>query len=501
MIKKFISFVCILLVLMNLSASGLFEEALNYSGGDTLVSDNKNGNDNYLNADANISKLEWVYKFLLENYVDELDADALYKGAMEGMFSTLDDPYSEYFEKTSQLGIELQDTLTGSFGGIGVTITKPLKSTDEKPAYVEVMSAVDGTPGAKAGLRSGDYITEIDGKQTAEITMMEVLKILRGKVGTKVTIKVLRGKNVNFDLTLTRAKIEVPTVKYKMLDNGIGYIKLLEFNPNSARRIEEAYNDLAKQACNKLIFDLRDNGGGLLSAAMSVSSFFLESGDVVSTNGRMPNSVVSYKVDRLAQHLPTDIPVVTLINSGSASASEIVAGALKDNKRSVLVGTKTYGKGVVQMIYDLNDREAFKFTSSRYYTPSGANINEIGIPADYQVDFPEVLETEAEEFSRLYSENKLEKFAKSKKDFSTQEIKAYAKKLQADYKIRLEILEMALRARINSYSNEFKVDTEFDPQLKKAIEILQYQDANALAKEAKTVAELQSDLEKNNEEK
>lgn len=501
MIKKLISFIFVLLFVTNLSASGLFEKTINVSNSETAMNDSQSSPDDYLNVDENISKLEWVYKFLLKNYVDELDADALYKGAMEGMFSTLDDPYSEYFERTSQLGIELQETLTGSFGGIGVTITKPFKSTDEKPAYVEVMSAIDGTPGAKAGLRSGDYITEIDGTQTADITMTEVLSILRGKVGTKVTIKVLRGKNINFELTMTRAKIEVPTVKYQMLDNGIGYIKLLEFNPNSAKHIENAYNTLAKQNCKKLIFDLRDNPGGLLNAAMEVSSFFLERGDVVSTNGRMPNSVVNYKVDRFAQHLPADTPVVTLINSGSASASEIVAGALKDNKRSVLVGVKTYGKGVVQMIYDLNDKEAFKFTSSRYYTPSGANINEIGIPADYEVDFPEVLESEADEFSRLYSEDKLDKFAKSKSNISTQEIKEYAKKLQADYKIRLEILEMAVRGRVNSYSSEFKVDTEFDPQLKKAIEILQYKDANALARGAKTVAELQDNLEKDKDTK
>lgn len=498
--KKCIFLLLVSIVSTNISASGIFElftqqdkPAAEVSTANDSADDSASSASVNQQVDENIKKLEWVYRLLLEDYVDELDPNLLYKGAMEGMFNTLDDPYSEYFEQTSQLGIDLQDTTTGSFGGVGVTITKPVKSTEEKPAYVEVMSVIDGTPGAKAGLQTGDYIIEIEGTQTADITMDEVLHNLRGKVGTKVSIKVLRGKNITFNLTLTRAKIEVPTVKYAMFDTQIGYIQLLEFNPNSAPKIREAYHALEKQGCKKLIFDLRNNGGGLLSAANDVASFFLEEGTIVSTDGRMKDSEITFKVNRTTFHVPASIPVVTLINAGSASASEILAGALKDNKRTLLVGTNSYGKGVVQMIWDLSETEGFKFTTARYYTPSGANIHKLGIPADYEVTFPEVLESEADEFARLYDkgQTRLDNFAKSKENISSADIKAFAKTLQADYKLRLEILELAVNSRVNSYHNGVNLNTEFDPQLKKAVELLRTENVNALAAKTKNVAELQ----------
>lgn len=499
MIKKLFSFFCLISLSFALFSFGIFDSLDLKTKKDSDTSKKSTTFDSktsYAQANENISKFESVYKFLLENYVDELDANDLYKGAMTGMFETLDDPYSEYFEKDSSIGVSLQDTTTGEFGGIGVTITKPIKSTDEKPAYVEVMSAIDGTPGAKAGLRSGDYITEVEGTPTEDISMEKVLSKLRGPIGTDVTIKVKRGKHLNFELTITRARIKVPTVKYQKLDNGIGYIQLIEFNPNSAPQVAHAYDRLVEEGCKKLIFDLRNNGGGLLSAAIDVASLFLESGEVVSTDGRMKNSVVSYKVDRNSKHVSTNIPIVTLINGGSASASEILAGALKDHGRTVLVGNTSYGKGVVQLIYDINDLEAFKFTSSRYYTPSGANIHGIGIPPDYEVLVPEVLESEATEFERLYSTDDLDSFAKSKQNISNEEIKEYAKNLKKKYNLRLSILEFAIKSRVNSYRNNIDIDPYFDPQLKKAIELLNTKDVNKLARETKNVLQLQKERAK-----
>lgn len=494
MFKNLISFVAITFISFNIFASGFFDilnQKVQASESDKEKAGSLPKNNAPSQVKSNISKLESVYKFLLENYVDELNADELYKGAMNGMFGTLNDPYSEYFETDSTVGVNLQDTTKGEFGGIGVTITKPLKSTEEKPAYVEVMSAIDGTPGAKAGLRSGDYITEVNGIPTDEITMNEVLNNLRGKVATDVNIKVKRGEHVSFNLTITRAKIKIPTVKYQKIANKIGYIKLIEFNPNSAPQCIAAYDALKSQGCTKIIFDLRNNPGGLLTAANDLASFFLESGEIVSTNGRMPNSVVSYKVDRQARHIDPEVPIVTLINYGSASASEILAAALKDHKRSVLIGETTYGKGVVQLVIDINDKEAFKFTSSRYYTPSGANIHKLGIPADYEVSLPEVLESEAEEFQRLYSSDDLDSFAKSKSNITNEEIKAYARKLEKKYNLRFIILELAVKSRVDSYRNEVALDPDFDPQLAKAIELLNTQDVNKLAAETKNVLELQ----------
>lgn len=500
-LKKIFALVLLSFTSLMVFASGLFEVS-NSTSNRSLNTNRVNSYDSAValenEANKNISKLEFVYKFLLENYVDELDPETLYKGAMTGMFSSLDDPYSEYYEQDSSMGVEMQDTTTGSFGGIGVTITKPMHSTEDKPAYLEVTNVIKGSPSAKAGLQAGDFITEINDISTAEISMNEVLKNLRGKVGTKVNIRVLRQQSVSFNLTITRAKIEVPTVNYKKMDKEVGYIQLLEFNPNSEPRIREAYDQLTKQGCKKLILDLRYNGGGLLSAAIDVASFFLPSGEVVSTNGRMRNSVVTYNVDRYAKHMPTDVPVVVLINQNSASSAEILAGALKDNKRAILVGATSYGKGVVQLIYDLSKKEAFKFTSSRYYTPSGANINEIGIPPDYEILMPEIKENEADAMSRLYESGELDKFVKSKTNISSNEIRAFARKLHDKYNINLDVLLLIIKYRLDSYNDDLLLDMDFDPQLKKAFELLTTKDVNNLAQRTKTVLQLQ---EKNKTEK
>lgn len=442
---------------------------------------------------AHMKAIRYVYEFLQAYYVDPVSADVLYKGALEGMLNAVGDPYTTYISSDTVMGRDLQDTQSGSFGGIGVTITKKAVSTPEFPAYVEVTSPIDGTPGWKAGLQAGDYITEIDGTRTDGISQEEVLNKLRGKPGTKVKLKILRGKKMEFSLEIKRAIIEVPTVKYEMLDDEVGYLKLITFNPNSSPRLQEAIVDLQKKGAKKIIFDLRNNPGGLISAAIDVASVFLHKGFVVSTKSRIPSHNVVYDVNEKVTKLPRDVPLVVLINQGSASASEIVAGALKDYKRAYLVGSTTYGKGLVQQIVPLSREDSFKFTVSRYYSPSDANIDKLGIPPDLKIESEKFDEDEEKEAVRLLESNDIAKFTRSKKQISTDEMESFAKELAKKYKIRDKFLKLMIR---NEYARNHVmpiVDLEYDEALQKSYDLLKNKNVLELCKSTKTTFELQQE--------
>ena len=440
---------------------------------------------------AHMKSIKYVYDFLQAYYVDPVSADVLYKGALEGMLNALGDPYTTYISSDTVLGRDLQDTQSGSFGGIGVTITKKAVSTPDFPAYVEVTSPIDGTPGWKAGLQAGDYITEIDGTRTDGISQEEVLNKLRGRAGTQVTLKILRGKRMEFSVKITRAIIEVPTVKYEMLDNEIGYLKLITFNPNSSPRLQEAIVDLQKKGAKKIVLDLRNNPGGLISAAIDVASIFLHKGFVVSTKSRIPSHNVVYDVNEKVTKLPLNVPLVLLINQGSASASEIVAGALKDYKRAYLVGNTTYGKGLVQQIVPLSREDSFKLTVSRYYSPSDANIDKLGIPPDLQIEGEKFTEDEEKEVVRLLESSDISKFTHSKTDISKAEMEAFARELATKYQIREKFLKFMVR---NEYARNHVMpltDLEYDEALKKAYELLKNENVLELCKRTKTTFELQ----------
>jgi len=442
---------------------------------------------------AHMQYLRYVYEFLQAYYVDPVSPDLLYKGALEGMLNAIGDPYTTYISSDTSLGRDLQDTQTGSFGGIGVTITKKAVSTPEFPAYVEVTSPIDGTPGWRAGLQPGDYITEIDGVRTDTINQDEVLSKLRGKPGTPVSLKILRGKALEFSVKITRAVIEVPTVKYAMVDGEVGYAKLITFNPNSATRLQEAMADLQKKGAKKIILDLRNNPGGLITSAIDVASVFLHEGFVVSTKSRIPSHNKVYDVNKKIKKLPLNIPLVLLINQGSASSSEIVAGALKDYKRAYLVGNTTYGKGLVQQIVPLSKEDSFKFTVSRYYSPSDANIDKLGIPPDLKIENESFVDDEEKEAIRLIESNEIPKFTHSKPQISDGEMLQFASKLSKKYKIREKLLVLMVR---NEYSRNHETglfDLKYDEALKVAYTLLKEKDVLRLCKSTKTTYELQQE--------
>ncbi len=430
-----------------------------------------------------------VYGFMLENYVDEVDPKVLYEGALRGLLESVGDPYTVYMDEAEVRS--LNDTTYGEFGGVGLSIIKPVESTAEKPAYVEVVSPVEGTPGWRAGIQSGDYIIKIDDTFTEDITMDEVLAILRGEVGDPVEVTFLRGESTEFTITMVRELIEVPTVKYGMInENGrnVGYVRIIEFTPLTPEKVQEALDSFEENNYDSLIIDLRNNPGGLITSVADVADKFIDTGVIVSTKSRLMFENMVYSAEKKKTTIKKDVPIVVLINQGSASASEILAGALKDYHLAYLVGEKTFGKGSVQQVLSLPNNDGFKVTMAKYYTPSDTNIDKIGIPPDLEVLFAELNEEDAEIYIDLLLTDDISTYVKNHKDMTEAEISRYAKVLQKDYNLDLDILERQIR--IKAYP-DMLYDLLFDVQLNKALEVLEMPNFNEMVKGAKTLRELQ----------
>lgn len=434
---------------------------------------------------------QYVFGFVQENYVDEVDPRVLYEGAMRGMLDSLGDPYTSYIDSKSILGLNLKDTTTGAFGGVGLSITKPLLSTPEKPAYVEVASPIEDTPGWKAGIQPGDLILRIGETDTAEITMEEVLALLRGPVDTEVTIRVRRGKLLEFPVTLKRALIEVPTVKFEMMDKGIGYLRIIEFTPLTPGRVQDALDSFEKAGYTSLLIDLRNNPGGLITSVVDVADKFIDSGVIVSTKSRISYENREFKAKSTTTTFKKDIPVVVLINKGSASAAEILAGALKDYHLAYLVGETSYGKGSVQQVMDLLNQDAMKITMARYYTPSDANIDKLGIPPDREVLLPELTEAEEKALSELLQTTRLTDLVAGKTELRDTEAEILARELAKTYPVSLRVLKKLVYQEFYRTHLSPLYDLEFDLQLKAAVDILLKENIRELLRSTKTVHELQ----------
>jgi len=318
-----------------------------------------------------------VLKRLKENYVEEVESDDLIYGAIKGMLETLD-PHSTFLPP--DIYKELQVETKGHFGGLGIEITI-------RDRILTIVSPIEDTPAFKAGLKAEDRIIKINDDPTKDMTLFEAVKKMRGKKGTKITITIVReGLDEPMDVTLTRAVIRIKSVKSKLLDDEFGYVRLTQFQEDTDRDLRKAMKEL-KEICQGelkgLILDMRNNPGGLLDQAVSVADEFLESGKIVYTDGRVKSQKMEfYAHPQKEQH---DFPIIVLVNGGSASASEIVAGALQDHQRAVILGTQTFGKGSVQTIIPLDDGSGLKLTTAQYFTPSGRVIQAEGIEPDITV--------------------------------------------------------------------------------------------------------------------
>lgn len=434
-----------------------------------------------------------VYNFALENYVDEIDPRVLYEGALQGMLDAIDDPYTVYMD-SSQLR-DLSDTTEGNFGGVGLSITKSVESTDEEPAFVEVASPIEDSPGWQAGIQAGDLILTIDGVYTPDITMDEVLGILRGEVGDPVDLTIRRGETKEFPITLVRALIEVPTVKYGMIiDQGrkTGYLRIIEFTPQTPERVQDALDSFEDENFDSLLIDLRNNPGGLIESVVEVADKFIESGVIVSTKSRLMFENSVYRASGKNTTMPGDIPIVVLINEGSASASEILAGALKDYHLAYLVGERTFGKGSVQQVRGLPHADGLKLTMARYYTPSNSNIDKIGIPPDMEVLFPEFTDEEQKAYAELMTSSVITDYVEKNTNMTEIEITAYAQTLGETYDLEQRLLRRIIRLESTRMLPVELYDIDFDLQLIEALELFDNPDFDSLVKSAKTLSELQA---------
>ncbi|MFZ2961097.1 MAG: S41 family peptidase [Candidatus Ozemobacteraceae bacterium] len=334
-----------------------------------------------------------VMEVVKSDFVEEnIDEQKLVYGAIEGMLKTLDDPYTRFMEPKSFK--EMQTETQGEFGGLGIVI-------GIKNKFLTVISPIEDTPAFRAGIKSGDMILKIDGKDVTDIALHDAVKLLRGPEGTKVTINVAReGEKAPKDYTLVREVIKIPSVKYWVVKPNIGYIRLTQFIQTSSEDLEKAMIALEKEKVTSIVLDLRNNPGGLLTAAVEVCRKFLPKGDIVSIKGRdgEKNTYSSF-----FQSHPV-LPLIVLINEGSASASEIVAGCIRDNKRGLLVGKKSFGKGSVQTVISLNDGSALALTTALYYSPNGFNIHKKGINPDIEVELPKLTEADRVEITKAMEE-------------------------------------------------------------------------------------------------
>ena len=329
------------------------------------------------------------------DYVEEIPPKDLIYGSLKGMLATLD-PHSQFLDPDEYK--ELKTETEGKFGGLGIEISI-------RDGLLTIITPIEGTPAWKAGIKAGDRIVKIADELTKDITLSDAVKKLRGKPKTDITITVLREDEFKIlEFTITREIIHIEDVKYvQILKDDIGYIRLTEFREDSAKAFREALDDLQDLGANSLILDLRNNPGGLLNVAIRITEEFLPAGEIiVSTKGRRRSQNTITKSEN-RRHL-IDWPMVVLINEGSASGSEILAGALKDNKRAIILGEKSFGKGSVQSVIPLPDGSGLRLTTSKYFTPAGTSIHGIGIEPDIVVEYAPPIEAPEDE-----SDEKIEK--------------------------------------------------------------------------------------------
>ena len=350
----------------------------------------------------NISLLSEVLAFVQQSHLDSPDSESLMYGAIRGMLRTLD-PYSQFFSPENYADFRTESR--GTYGGLGMEIG----IRDER---LTIISPFKGTPADKAGLQSGDIISRIESKSTMSMTTTDAVEHLRGEPGTQVTITIVReGEPKPLEITLTRDVIQFPSVESKMLKEDIGYIRINQFRDNTANDVDKAFETFNQQEIKGLILDLRSNPGGLLRSAVEIASDFLEPGQlIVYTQGKTPRE--EYNAERGKQQ--KRYPLIVLVNGGSASASEIVAGAIKDHGRGLVMGEKTFGKASVQQIFTLSGGAAVKLTVAHYYSPNGVDIHKIGIIPD--IEDPWFSRSEIQMLQKLRKHKEIQAFIESNGD-------------------------------------------------------------------------------------
>ncbi len=426
-----------------------------------------------------LGEFERALSIIQTSYVEKPEPEKLIDGAIEGMLRSLDDPYSRLLKKEDYTDLKIETK--GEFGGVGFVITI-------RENKLTVVAPIAGTPASKAGIMAGDWIIKINNEPTEGMTLTEAVSKIRGKPGTKVTLWIKREEHPEpLKFEITRDIIKVKSVFSKIVNyknKRIGYIKLARFSEDTADKLREILKKFEIENLDGLILDLRNNPGGLLYSGWQVADLFIKDGIIVSTKGRNKQNNREFYASPTAYC--TNLPMVVVINKGTASASEIVTGALKDHKRAIIVGETSFGKGVVQTVFELNKNKAITLTTARYYTPSGICIHKKGIKPDITVSLPKLSSGEIKEFQRLYENKKfkhiINSFVKKHTDFIEIDKKTQKKllnELQNELKSKnIKADNKTLRRFVKFYiyrmreMNEAIVDLEDDIVLKKAFDVI-----------------------------
>lgn len=401
-----------------------------------------------------------AYRAIQNEYIEKVEPSQLMEGAIKGMIESLEDPYSHWMN--AEVYQEMKQEKEGEFGGVGIQITI-------EDNFLTIISPLEGSPASKVGLEPRDKIIKINEESAEEITLTEAMKKLRGEPGTEVKMTIQRREEKNpLEFTITRAIIKFPNVKEKTFQENIGYIKIVGFtNENTAEDLRNALIRLKAMQIEGLILDLRYNPGGLLTQAVEVADEFLSSGVIVSIKGRDSSQNQVYSAHQQGEG--EKIPLIILINQGSASASEIVASAIKENKRGILLGEKTFGKGTVQAIIPINKEGAMTLTTAKYYTPSEISIEGKGIEPDIKVEAFKPTEEEKEILLKLRESKLIEEFLIQYPYWEQANLTSLRSELEEEgITVEKELLQRFLRQEDQNKDN----DILNDPQLLEAIEIL-----------------------------
>lgn len=479
--KKFIASALIALVILSfpLAAGGSSEQVLSnsvpmqtQSSGSLLQSSSSDtAQEDEISRD--MSKLTRLYRFVDQNFYKDVDYNKAYEAMATALFESLEDKYS-YYIAAEEKDDYVEQTL-GTYGGIGLYFSKTyIQYQDEEDIttwYCLVDRVFPNTPCSRAGLRSGDLITAIDGTDVKDLEATDCAKLMKGEAGTKVQLTVKRSDQ-EFVLNLTRQIVDVPTVEYTTIDNGsIGYIQITQFTESTWQKMVEALIDFDDRKVKKIIIDLRSNGGGDINTALSIADSFISKGELLTINYK--NSDPEVYNARSQTLVDSDVKVALLTNGQTASSSEILTGAMKDNNRATIIGTKTYGKGIMQVVSPF-DEGYISLTEASFVTASHNEIHGVGIEPDILVPELEMTDEEAESYTNVYNDGVIAAYVDAHPDFTDENIEAF--KLDPKYgEIRHEILRILVRYEyINRLpgDQQFLIDPNYDQCLKTAVDFL-----------------------------
>lgn len=423
--------------------------------------------------DADMAMLTRLYKNLQKTYLWDIDHDAIYEAMATAMFDTLEDKYTYYV--TEEESEEYEEETTGQYGGLGFYFSKTYLQyqdpEDNETLYCNISQVFPNTPSSRGGIKAGDMITHINGQSVVDLEATDCAKLMKGEIGTSVTITILRNK-VSFDITLTRALITEPTVEYTMLEDNIGYIQILQFSRDTLSKMGQALTDLKAKQMKSLIIDLRDNPGGDVDITLNIANLFISSSELLKINYKDSTKNVVFKATP-ATLISDNIPMVCLVNKGTASSAEILSSTLRDNGRATLIGTTTFGKGIMQSVSTFGNGWT-SITTASFVPPSGNEIHKIGVIPDIEVDSVYVQEDEVEEYTKLMESNQIQNYVKENPQYTEENVRNFAEQ-HPEIRLRRIVVELMVRNEYYShmtYDEQPLADTWFDPQIKKAIEVL-----------------------------